>query len=203
MTYIKYIIKYLKFKKNKVYLESIRDAKNISMKAKYGKNIKLLEDVIVKNNVTIGDYTYINKRSIIINAEIGRFCSIGYNCIIGPENHPIETLITHPIAYDKNYEFIKHNNYYKFKDDKKNVVIEDNVWIGANATIMGGVTIGEGAIIAANSVVTKNVEAYDIVGGIPSKKIKNRKIEYNLKDIKLKDMKTDIILKNIVEGNFK
>lgn len=70
------------------------------------------------------------------------------------------------------------------------VVIEDDVWIGANSTILKGVTIGEGSVVAAGSVVTKNVPAYTIVGGVPAKIIKNRFTDDELKKHrKLKNFK--------------
>jgi acetyltransferase-like isoleucine patch superfamily enzyme len=68
-----------------------------------------------------------------------------------------------------------HNiSSYEFLSDNKGVVIEGENWIGANVTILGGVTIGRGAVIAAGAVVTKSVEPYTVVGGIPAKFIKNR-----------------------------
>ena len=67
--------------------------------------------------------------------------------------------------------------FHEYNGDNQEVIINDDVWIGARAMILGGVTIGRGAVIAAGSVVTRDVEPYDIVGGLPAKKIGERKIK--------------------------
>ena len=101
---------------------------------------------------------------------------------------------------DKEYKFIENKNIIDFKQ-KSDPIIEDNVWIGANCIIMKGVIIGEGSIIGANSVVTKDIPAYSIAVGSPAKVIKNRKKEFNLDDINLKDMTTDEIIKYLNKTN--
>tara|TARA_Y100001933_G_scaffold251641_1_gene289595 strand:- start:1256 stop:1885 length:630 start_codon:yes stop_codon:yes gene_type:complete len=130
----------------------------------------------------IGYGSYIAEGTKISKAVIGRYCSIGpnVNCIFG--KHPSTTFVsTHPSFFalktpvgftyaDKQYftEFAApHEGNYS-------ITIGNDVWIGANVSLMDGVKIGDGAIVAANALVTKDVEPYSIVGGVPAKIIKKR-----------------------------
>ncbi|MGL6166990.1 MAG: ATP-binding cassette domain-containing protein [Fusobacteriaceae bacterium] len=124
----------------------------------------------------IGDFTYFGSGCDVAHAEIGKFCSVAKNVRINPANHPMERASQHHFTYrrikfqmdDKDDEGI-----FQWRRDKK-VKIGDDVWIGHNAIIMGGVRIGTGAVIASGSVITKDVEPYTIVGGVPGKFIKRR-----------------------------
>lgn len=100
---------------------------------------------------------------------IGRFCSFAPGVRIGGLNHPVYWVTTHPILYNRNYGFTEDKTI-----KSKPVVIEDDVWVGFNAIILGGVKIGKGAVIGAGSVVTKDVPPYSIVAGNPAKVIKYR-----------------------------
>ena len=105
---------------------------------------------------------------------VGNFCSIaeGVNIYLGG-NHRTDWVTTYPFGHrDKN----KFNNFNGegHPSTKGGIVIGNDVWIGRNATIMSGVTIGDGAVIANNSHVVKNVEPYSLVGGNPAKFIKYR-----------------------------
>ncbi len=115
------------------------------------------------NNIEIGNYVYLNHH-VNLHAEfekikIGNFVMIGPFTYIGVTNHTY-TSATIPM--------------YLQKDTYKQVIVQDDVWIGGHAFIMPGITIGRGAIVAAGAVVTKNVEPYAIVGGVPAKLIKYR-----------------------------
>ena len=197
---LKRIYKYRKMKKSGIDVTFKRPNHATLNGANYGKNVGLYDVAYVEKGTSIGDYSYLNADCMLISGNIGRFCSIGYRTIIGPNEHPIENLITHPVAYDKEYKFIENKNIIDFKQ-KSDPIIEDNVWIGANCIIMKGVIIGEGSIIGANSVVTKDIPAYSIAVGSPAKVIKNRKKEFNLDDINLKDMTTDEIIKYLNKTN--
>ncbi|WP_207715004.1 CatB-related O-acetyltransferase [Clostridium estertheticum] len=123
-------------------------------------------------NIEVGIYSYGCHKidgTIESGSIIGRFCSFAPGVRIGGLNHPTKWITTHPILY---------NGKYNFFDDKtvkaKSVIIEDDVWIGFDAIILGGVKIGKGAIVGAGSVVTKNVLPYSIVAGNPAKVIKFR-----------------------------
>lgn len=123
----------------------------------------------------VGDYTYIGPNSSINNVVIGKYCSISKNVNIGLAVHPINFISTSPIFFSPingtGYSWAKTK---MFDDSPKKVFIGNDVWIGMNVSIMGGITIGDGAIIGSHSLITKNVEPYAIVGGVPAKKIKMR-----------------------------
>jgi virginiamycin A acetyltransferase len=105
--------------------------------------------------------------------KIGNFSSIAENVtILLGGNHPTDWISSFPfgVVFDE----FKERNYKYPKSSKGSVIIGNDVWIGLNTTILSGVTIGDGAIVAAGSIVTKNVEPYAIVGGNPAKLIKKR-----------------------------
>lgn len=129
------------------------------------------------NKVKIDNFSYIADQTKIFNCEIGKFCSIGSNCKIGLSTHPRHSISSHPFFY-KSFKndlfFIKD---FKFNDKSEKIIIGNDVWIGDDVTILGGVKIGDGVIIGTKSLVTKNIEPYSIVAGIPSKLINVRKIK--------------------------
>lgn len=138
-----------------------------------GKNFHAGRGVFLwaKNSITIGDNFYIGKFSIIeSDTEIGdNVILANYVSLIG--------------RYDHNYQQIGmptrlasqiRDSDYRWKGLNKKVIIEDDVWIGLGVIILSGVKIGIGSIVAAGSVVTKDVEPYSIYGGNPAKKICNR-----------------------------
>lgn len=124
---------------------------------------------------SFGDFTYVGFNTKVSQAKIGRFCSIGPDVRIGlGGKHPTNFVSTHPIFYSTQKQaqisFVDKNYFEEYSD----TTIGNDVWIGANVLIMDGVNIENGAIIAAGSVVTKDVPAYAIVGGVPAKTIKYR-----------------------------
>lgn len=143
----------------------------------------------------IGYASYLAEATKISKTKIGRYCSIGPNveCIFG--KHPSSTFVsTHPAFFTKRSEagisYADQQLFKEFadprdKDGKYSILIGHDVWIGANASIMDGVKIGHGAIIAANALVNKDVPPFTIVGGVPAKSIKKRftdeQIEFLLK----------------------
>lgn len=138
-----------------------------------------LRDITLGVPTVIGAATYIsgpvNLRGI---KRIGRFCSLGNNINFGPGNHPVDWLSTNPFQYNAIFldhpEFRNLSRFGKIYSDKSEVEIGNDVWVGSNVTVMRGVKIGDGAIIAAGSIVTNDVPAYGVVGGIPAKIIKYR-----------------------------
>ena len=130
---------------------------------------------------SIGDYTYINNYCLIDRnvKSIGKYCSIAYNCRIGLGSHPTDWVSTHPFAYAKKYGFRSNNIPFSDKAELKTIIGND-VWIGANSTILAGVIIGDGAIIGAHSLVTKDVAPYSVVIGSPARHIKFRISEDNI-----------------------
>lgn len=135
-----------------------------------GKNVYLrptTSDYKGIENLSIGNGTSIPKGSVIYCT--GAPLTIGKNVIFGPN----PTIITGDHRIDVPGLFISDSLEKKQENDKP-VIIEDDVWCGANVTILKGVRIGKGAVIAAGSVVTKNVPSCEVWGGNPARFIKNR-----------------------------
>jgi acetyltransferase-like isoleucine patch superfamily enzyme len=121
----------------------------------------------------VGRYSYIGRSCTVNKARIGSFCSIAEDCIIGAPAHPTDHVSTSPVFYSRNNVLRTCFNHEDFEEFQQ-VVIGNDVWIGAKAFIKGGLTIGNGAIIGAHSVVTKNVDDYAIVAGNPARLIRYR-----------------------------
>lgn len=126
------------------------------------------------DHVQIGDFTYIGPHTSISHASIGKFCSIGPSCIIGRGIHPTHGVSTAPMFYST----AKQNGFSLCSvnkvEERKSIVIGNDVFIGMRAVILDGCNIGDGAVIGAGAVVTKNVPPYAIVVGNPGKVIKFR-----------------------------
>lgn len=118
-------------------------------------------------NMTVGDYTSIPKGATFYCAEAS--LTIGKKVIFGP--HP--TIITGDHRIDVIGKYIMDSKE-KLPENDAPVIIEDDVWTGANVTILKGVTIGRGSVIAAGAVVTKSFPPYSIIGGVPAKLLKMR-----------------------------
>jgi len=128
----------------------------------------LINDYSRLISVKLGKYSYVSPFCILVDTEIGRYCSIGPGVKIGLGLHPIDGLSTSPYIY--NQDLFKRRR----KDDFLPVVIGNDVWIGANALVMGGIKVGTGAVIGAGAVVTKDVPDYAVVVGCPAKILKRR-----------------------------
>ncbi|WP_338972383.1 CatB-related O-acetyltransferase [Spiroplasma endosymbiont of Panorpa germanica] len=159
-----------------------------------------LNNYITNPNIEIGDYTYyasLDCEQDLINFQnknilyhfpfigdkliMGKFCQIGFNTkfIMNGANHDTNRISTYPF-------FIMGSGWEdqdKFTTNKGDTIIGHDVWIGYNATIMPGVKIGNGAVVAANSTVVKDVPDYAIVGGNPAKLIKYRFSEEEIKKL--------------------
>jgi len=157
-------------------------------------------DNVSLNESNLGDFTYIASGTKISKTTIGKFCSIGPDCKIGLGKHPTKDFVsTHPIFFSilgqAQITFTDQNYFKEFET----ITIGHDVWMGANVIVMDGISIGSGAIIAAGSVVTKDVPPYAISGGVPAQIIKYRfeheQIEKLLK-IKWWDMNIDFLKNN-------
>jgi len=131
------------------------------------KNVTLMSS-------SLGAYSYIQSGSVACNAEIGNFCSIASGVNIGLPQHSISSVSSHPVFYLKNTPLPKKFSDQDFFSTTKKTVIGHDVWIGQNSIIMTGLNIGTGAVIGAGAVVTRDVPAYAVVGGIPARIIKYR-----------------------------
>ena len=184
-----------------------------------------LNAVIKDTQIEVGDYTIYNdfvanpllfeKNNVLYHYPIlrekliiGKFCSIacGTKFLFNCANHTLKSLSTYtfPLFYEE-WELEKSNITTAW-DNKGDIVIGNDVWIGYEAVIMAGVHIGDGAIIAARAVVTKDVPPYTIVGGTPAKEIRKRfdaEVIQQLLMLKWWDWSTDEIrqcLPYIMEG---
>lgn len=133
------------------------------------------------NNLpSLGSFSYTNS-PLPVDMIVGRYCSIGSGLNILGFSHPLERISTSPFTYSANNEFFARavnsssmNDYIVSQPQKNTPIIENDVWIGANVTLSKGITIHNGAIVAANSLVTKDVPPYAIVGGNPATIIRYR-----------------------------
>ncbi|MES2276351.1 MAG: CatB-related O-acetyltransferase [Bacteroidota bacterium] len=180
---------------------------NISPDVVFGIDVHIKPFVDIGTGVKIGAYSYINSYTELKDASIGAFCSIAGFCSIGMDSHPINWLSTSPKLYSK----LKFNVEQCYKEQKSGPIIGNDVWIGSHSIIMRGVEIGDGAIIGAGAIVTKNVPPFAIVAGCPAKVINyrfNQDVIEKIQNLKWWDMddqsllllKKDILLK---EGFYK
>lgn len=118
--------------------------------------------------IPVGRYTYGYQYLDNDNVKcIGAFCSIAEGQLIVPNDHRLDWITTSPIASLKDFSFADEdymNNYISSED--RNIIIGNDVWIGARCIIFEGVTIGDGAVIAAGSIIRKDVPPYAVVGGV-------------------------------------
>lgn len=156
-------------------------------------NTVYLKNVITNPNIEIGDYTMYNdfyhdprdfqKNNVLYHypvnhdrLKIGKFCSIacGAKFIFTSANHSLKSLSTYPFPIFFEEWDLDVKNITNAWDNKGDIIIGNDVWIGYEAVILSEVTIGDGAIIGTRAVVTKDVPPYTIVGGVPAKPIRKR-----------------------------
>ncbi len=160
------------------------------------KRLCFLKNIVKNPNIIVGDYTYYDDFDNVENFEknvkyhfdfngdkliIGKFCMIasGVSFIMNGANHLTDSISSYPFAiFGHDWENAMDGKTYPTKGD---TIIGNDVWIGHNVTIMPGIQIGDGVIVATNSTVTKNVEPYSIMGGNPAKLIKKRFSEQQIK----------------------
>lgn len=152
-----------------------------------------LNQVVTNPNIIVGDYTMYNdfvnnptefeKNNVLyhypINGDrliIGKFCSIacGAKFLFNSANHSLTSLSTYPFPIFFEEWGLERAQVARAWDHKGDIVIGNDVWIGYEAVILAGVTIGDGAIIGTRAVVTKDVPPYTVVGGVPAKPIRKR-----------------------------
>ncbi|MBP3366778.1 MAG: CatB-related O-acetyltransferase [Treponema sp.] len=152
-----------------------------------------LKSVVKKAGIEVGDYTMYNdfmrdprdfeKNNVLyhypVNGDrlkIGRFCSVacGAKFLFASANHTMRSLSTYPFPIFFEEWGLDAADIADAWDNRGDIVIGSDVWIGFEAVILGGVTVGDGAVIGARAVVTKDVPPYTIVGGVPAKPIRKR-----------------------------
>lgn len=151
-----------------------------------------IKNIVKAPNIFIGEYTYYDdpvdpmgfeQNNVLFNwpefgdkLVIGKFCAIanGTKFIMGPANHRISSISTYPFHVFGGAWAEQTPEHLEQLPRKGDIVIGNDVWLGQNSVIMPGVKIGDGAIVAAYSVVTRDVEPYTLVGGSPARPIKKR-----------------------------
>lgn len=161
--------------------------------SKLNRNVRIDRNNLILHS-DLGDYTYTGQFSVIMHCKIGKYCSVSWGVTIGAGEHDYNKITTHDFLYNQSYDI--NNNKTAYDRFEKTLVLGNDVWIGTNATICRGVSIGDGAVIGANAVVTKDVPPYSIVVGSPAKIIKyrfdNRTIELLL-ELKWWDLPPNVI----------
>ena len=157
------------------------------------KETVYLKSVVTDPSITVGDFTMYNdfvndprefeKNNVLYHypinhdkLKIGKFCSIacGAKFLFNSANHTVKSLSTYPFPIFFEEWGLDVKDITSAWDNKGDIVIGNDVWIGYEAVIMSGVTIGDGAIIGTRAVVTNDVPPYTIVGGVPAKQIRKR-----------------------------
>lgn len=157
------------------------------------KETVYLKSVVTDPNITVGDFTMYNdfvndprefeKNNVLYHypinhdkLKIGKFCSIacGAKFLFNSANHTVKSLSTYPFPIFFEEWGLDVKDITSAWDNKGDIVIGNDVWIGYEAVIMSGVTIGDGAIIGTRALVTNDVPPYTIVGGVPAKQIRKR-----------------------------
>lgn len=178
-----------------------------------------LKNVITRPNINVGDYTIYNdfindprkfeENNVLYHYPINndkliikKFCSIACNVkfLFNSANHTINSLSTYPFPLFYEEWNLDRKDVVQSWDNKGDIIIGNDVWIGYEAIILAGVTIGDGAIIGARAVVTKDVLPYTVVAGVPAKPIKKRfddKTISKLLDIQWWNWSDEKIAKNI------
>jgi acetyltransferase-like isoleucine patch superfamily enzyme len=171
----------------KTYIESFENAANEAIlvhdmirvapgarivKSTFHGPINMERISLIGPEVTIGKYCSLNQDSFVIRATVGAFCAIGARSAVNPFNHPtdwfsIHEFQYHPSAYGWIPEYKNVERFLRAPESLRRATIGSDVWIGNNVNILG-VSVGHGAVVAAGSVVTKDVPPYAIVAGVPA-----------------------------------
>ena len=166
------------------------------------KDTVYLENVIRNPNITVGSYTMYNdfvndpvlfeKNNVLyhypVNDDklvIGKFCFIACcaRFLVNSANHSMHSLSTYPFPLFFEEWGLDRRDVARSWDNKGDIIVGNDVWIGYEAVILAGVTIGDGAIIGTRSLVTKDVPPYTIVGGMPARPIRKRFSEETIHDL--------------------
>ena len=155
-----FLIFYNKLKRHNTSINSL----GVSHKARIGHFSEIMNGTAIDAFCEIGKYCYIGKYCNVTKSEIGNYCSIGNNVSIGQGEHDLTKISTSAVFYSNTY----------FELTQKDCIIGHDVWIGVDSIVLRGVKVGNGVVIGANSVVTKDVPDYAVVVGSPARIIKYR-----------------------------
>ena len=149
-------------------LSSVDLTSKVHPKARLNRFVKVRDSVI-------GKYTYVGPRSRIVEADVGAFCSISWDCMIGVEAHPMNLVSTSPIFCERlngtGTSWVQNDHV---QAPRARTSIGSDVWIGSRSIVLTGVKVGHGSVVGAGSIVTKDVPPFAVVVGVPAKQIKSR-----------------------------
>jgi virginiamycin A acetyltransferase len=142
------------------------------IESNFGRNCRIgAPNYIAKSD--LGDFSYVEPYCRISDTKVGKFCSIAAYSVLGPPDHPLERVSTHPAFFLRIPEYGYNFDVEEFQDTAPTIIGND-VWIGSMAVIKRGIQIGNGAVVGAGAVVTKNVPPYSIVAGAPARIVRYR-----------------------------
>jgi phosphonate metabolism protein (transferase hexapeptide repeat family) len=143
--------------------------------ADIGRRCEVLRNTRIEYS-SLGDYSYLGENCEVADAAIGKFTAIANSVRIGAPNHPMERPSQHRFTYCPEYYEATATRDRDFFADRRSdkVIVGNDCWIGHAAIILPGVSVGDGAVIAAGAVVSRNVAPYTVVGGVPARLIRKR-----------------------------
>ena len=143
--------------------------------AKIGRRCEILRNSVVEYS-SLGDYSYLGENCDVAGAAIGKFAAIANAVRIGAPNHPMDRPAQHRFTYCPEYYEASATRDHGFFADRRaaNVHVGNDCWIGHAAIILPGVAVGDGAVIGAGAVVSRDVAPYSIVAGVPARAIRKR-----------------------------
>ena len=143
--------------------------------AQIGRRCEVLHNTRIEY-ASLGDYSYLGENCEVADAEIGKFTAIANSVRIGAPNHPMGRPSQHRFTYCPEYYEATATRDRDFFAERRGdrVIVGNDCWIGHAAILLPGVTVGDGAVIAAGAVVSRNVPPYTIVGGVPARPIRQR-----------------------------
>lgn len=143
--------------------------------ARIGRRCEILSHTRIEY-ASLGDYSYLGENCEVADAEIGKFTAIANAVRIGAPNHPMGRASQHRFTYVPEYYEATASRDRDFFADRRGdrVIVGNDVWIGHAAILLPGVTVGDGAVIGAGAVVSRDVAPYTIVGGVPARPIRKR-----------------------------
>lgn len=141
-------------------------------RTRLGQRVRLQRYQVIYDSA-IGRNTYTGRNFTAWHCEIGSFCSISWNVSIGGANHDYRRITTHAMLYAPEFGFLNGREaaYDRFDEE---CIVGNDVWIGCNVVVQRGVHVGNGAVIGSGAIVTRDVEPYAIVVGVPAKKVGER-----------------------------
>ncbi len=171
--------------------------------AQIGRRCEILSHTRIEY-ASLGDYSYLGENCDVADAAIGKFTAIANSVRIGAPNHPMGRPSQHRFTYVPEYYeagVTRDRDFFAGRRGDR-VIIGNDVWIGHAAILLPGVTVGDGAVIAAGAVVSRDVEPYTIVGGVPARPIRKRfpdSVAHSLRRIAWWDWPDELVFERLAD----